>query len=114
MLSVCSTLVTGPTVGTVKEFDERFGQNALEVAQQNDVVFAVVVDPAAVALVRVAALNAVGAVRVENLVERVAVDVAQYNVEVLTERYVAVGVYYQLTEYAVTAQFQSTVFPLVV
>ena len=49
------------------------------------------VDPAVVAVLQVVALRLAGSHTVENLVERLAVDVAKSDIEILAEWYVAVA-----------------------
>jgi hypothetical protein len=56
-------------VSSIEALDEPTWQQAFEIAHKNDVVFAVEVNPAAVAVVRVTALRLAGGLSVEDVVE---------------------------------------------
>ena len=72
------------------------------------------VDPAVVAVLRVVALRLAGSHSVENLVERLAVDVAKSDVKILTERHVTVSVDDEAARNALAAQAQIPIAPLVI
>jgi len=114
VLSVSHPPIGRPLVATVPAFDESFGQQAFEVAQEDDVKLSVVVDPACIASVRVATLCFAAFARVENLVERTFVYVPQNHIQILANRHIAVGMNHQLVEDTVATQPQALIFPLVV
>ena len=80
-----------PLVWAVELLNKRLGQNSLHVAQEDDVVLAVEVDPAVVAVLRIVSLRLAGSHAIENLVERLVVDISQNNIEILAERHVTVA-----------------------
>ena len=84
-----------PLIGTIESFNECFWQQTLEVAHQDDVIFAMEVNPASVALHGIPALGFAGLIAVENIIQRLIVDVAQLDVKILTQRHVPVAVYDQ-------------------
>ena len=109
LLGVCR-----PLVRAVELLDEPFGQQPLEVAHQDDVVLAVEVNPAVVTLTGVVALCLAGRNTVENLVERLLVDIPQYDVEILAKRHVAVAMHDETTHDALAAQAKMPVSPFVI
>jgi hypothetical protein len=58
-----------PLIGTIESFNECFWKQTLEVAHQDDVIFAVEVNPAAVALLGVSALSERTIMTVEDFVQ---------------------------------------------
>ena len=80
LLGVCC-----PLIRPVELLDEPFGQQPLEVADENNVVFAVEVNPALIAVLRVVALCLTSLASVVNLVKRLLVDIPQHYIEVLAE-----------------------------
>ena len=109
LLGVCR-----PLVRAVELLNEPFGQQQLEVAHEDDVVFAVEVDPAVVTMAGIVALRLTGRCTVENLVKRLLVDIPQHHVEVLTERNVAVAMHYETTHDALAAQLQMSIAPFII
>ena len=80
-----------PLIWAVELLNELLGQQSLHVAKEDDVVLAVEVDPAAVAVLGIVALCLAGCRAVENLIERLAVDVAESDIKILAERHIAVA-----------------------
>ncbi len=72
-----------PLIGTIELFNEPFGQKSLEVAYQDDVILAVEINPAAITLPGISALGFTGLIAVENIIQRLIVDVAQLDIKVL-------------------------------
>ena len=62
------------------------------------------VDPAVVAVTGVMALRLTGRCTVENLVERLLMDIPQHHFKILAERYVTVAMNYKATHDALAAQ----------
>ncbi len=75
MFTICLFRVCRPLVWSVELFNKPFGQQPLKVAHEDDVVLAVEVDPAVVAVTGVVALRLAGRCTVENLVKRLLVDI---------------------------------------
>jgi hypothetical protein len=67
--------------------------------------------PAFIALMGILALQLNCYLCVEYFVQRLLMNVAQYDTQVLAQRYIAIGVDYQFTEYTVTAQAQISITP---
>lgn len=83
MFSVGLLRVFRPLVRAVELLNEPLGEQSLEIAHQDDVVLSVEVDPAVVAFLRVVALYLTSLDAVEDVIKRLLVDVAKYDVEVL-------------------------------
>ena len=96
--------VFGPLIWAVELLNKRLGQKSLHVAKEDDVVLAVEVDPAVVAVLRIVALRLAGSHAIENLVERLVVDIAKSDVKILTEWHVTVTVDDEATHDALAAQ----------
>ena len=77
MASIGGVATVRPLIFAVEKLDQSFGKHLFEVSQKDDVVFPMVVDPAVVAGVRIAALRLTSWARVENLVQCVVMNVAQ-------------------------------------
>ena len=106
--------VFGPLIWAVELLNKRLGQKSLHVAKEDDVVLAVEVDPAVVAVLRIVALRLAGSHAIENLVERLVVDIAKSDVKILTEWHVTVTMDDEATHDALAAQAQMPIAPLVV
>ena len=72
------------------------------------------VNPAVVAVLRVTALSLARLQAVENLVERLVMNIAEHNIEILTKRHVAIAVNDETAHDALAAQVQMPIAPLVV
>ena len=107
-------LAVAPLVFAVEPLHHALGHDALEVADEDDVVLAVEVDPAAVALLLVLTLELAAGSAVEYLVERLVVDIAQHDVEVLADGHVAVAVDYEGALDALAAEIEIAFAPLLV
>ena len=103
-----------PLVWAIQLLNEPLGQQSLHVAKEDDVVFTVEVDPAAVAVFRVMALRLAGCRAVEDLVERLMMDISQYDIKILTEGHVTVAMNDETAHDALAAQPQMSVVPLIV
>ena len=66
---VCRMRVLRPLVGSVEMFDKPFGQQTLQIAEKDDVVLAVKVNPTAVAVLGMVTLHLTCCLAVENLIE---------------------------------------------
>ena len=64
LLGVCR-----PLIWAVELLNEPLGQQSLHVAKEDDVIFAVEVDPAVVAVLGIVALGLTGCHAIENLVK---------------------------------------------
>lgn len=94
-----------PLIRSIDSFNETFGQQALEIAHEDDVVLAVEVDPAVVALPRIPALGLTSQRAIENIIQGLLMDVAQLDIKILAQRHVAVAVYDQTAHDALATQF---------
>jgi len=103
-----------PLIWTVELLYEAFRQKSLHVSHENDVIFAVEVNPAAVAVLGIMALHLAGCHAIENLVERLTMNIAKSNVEILAKWYITVAVDDKTAHDALAAQTQMSVTPLVV
>ena len=104
MFAVSLFRVCRPLIRTVDLLDEPFGQHSLKVAHEDDVILTVEVDPAVVAVPGILALRLTCRCTVENLVERLLMDIPQHHVEILAERYIAVAMHDEATHDALAAQ----------
>ncbi len=84
--------VISPLIGTIESFNEPFWQQTLEVAHQDDVILAMKVNPTPITLSGISALGFTGLIAIENIIQRLIVDVAQLDVKILTQRHVPVAV----------------------
>ena len=66
---ICRARIFRPLVWAVELLDEPLGQQSLHVAKEDDVVFAVEVDLAAVAVLGMVALRLAGCRAVEDVIE---------------------------------------------
>ena len=111
---ICRARVFRPLVWAVELLNEPLGQQSLHVAKEDDVIFAVEVDPAVVAVLGIVALGLTGCHAIENLVERLVVDVTKNDVKILAKWHVTVAVDDETTHDALAAQTQMPVAPLVI
>ena len=103
-----------PLIWAVELLNEAFGQKSLHVSHEDDVVLAVEVDPAVVAVLRVVTLCLAGCRAVEDLVERLVVDVAKNDVKILAEWHVTVAMHDEATHDALAAQTQMPIAPFII
>ena len=103
-----------PLVWTIEMLDKSFGHQTLQIAEENDVILAVEVDPTVVTVPGVVTLHLTRCLAVENLIERLAVDVAQFDTEVLAKRHITVTVDDKAAHDALTSEFQPSVAPFVI
>ena len=85
--------VISPLIGTIEAFNEPFGQKSFKSAHQDDIILAVEVNPAAIALPGISALGFTGLIAVDNVIERLLMDVAQLDIKVLAQRHIPIAVY---------------------
>ena len=111
---ICRARVFRPLVWAVELLNEPLGQQSLHVAKEDDVIFAVEVDPAVVAVLGIVTLCLAGCRAVEDLVERLVVDIAKSDVKILTERHVTVAMDDKTAHDALAAQTQMPIAPLVI
>ena len=79
-----------PLVLAIERFDEELRQEAFHIADKDDVIFAVEVNPALIALFAVLALCAGGSLSVENLIQAVFMQVTQVDTKILTQGHIAI------------------------
>ena len=89
---ISGTWVIRPLVWPIKMLDKSFGQQTLQIAEEDDVILAVEVNPTAVTARGIVALRLARRNAIENLVKRLAVNVAKDDVEILAERHVTITV----------------------
>ena len=104
MFAVCLFSVSRPLIRTINLLDEPFGQHSLKVAHEDDVILTVEVYPALIAVLGILALGLTCRCTVENLVERLLMDIPQHHIEVLTEGDVTVAMHDEATHDALAAQ----------
>ena len=104
MFAVCLFRVCRPLIRTINLLNEPFGQHPLKVAHENDVILPVEVYPALIAVLGILALGLTCGFTVENLVERLLMDIPQHHFKILAERYIAVAMNYKATHDALAAQ----------
>jgi hypothetical protein len=85
--------VISPLIWTRESFNKCFWEQTLEVAHQDNVILAVEVNPAPIALLGIPTLSFTSLIAVENIIQRLIVDIAQLDIKVLTQRHVPVAVY---------------------
>ncbi len=103
--------VVRPPVFPVEHLHHPLGHEPLEVAHEYDVVLSMVVYPALAALPGITALYPAGCLRVKDFVQRLPVDIAQDNAEVLAQRNVPIGMYDQVAVDALTPKPQLSLLP---
>ena len=103
-----------PLVWSIKLLYEPFGQKSLYVTKEDNVIFAVEVNPAVVTLLGVVTLSLAGCRAIEDIVERLAMDISQNNIKILTKRHVAIAVDDKTAHDALAAQSQVAITPLVI
>lgn len=94
-----------PLIRSIEPLNDPFGQQALEIAHEDDVVLAVEVDPAVVALPGIPTLGFTSQRAIENIIQGLLMDVAQLDIKILAQRHVAVAVYDQTAHDALATQF---------
>lgn len=107
-------LICSPLIFAIKGFYQSFGQYAFKLAEQDDVIFSMKVYPASVAFPTISALHCASMLCIENLIQRLLMDIAQHDTQVLAQRHISICVYDQFAENAVTPQMQMTLPPFVV
>lgn len=103
-----------PLVVAVNGFDETFGQQTFEVAEEDDIVLAVKVEPTGIAQMGIVALSMDGFLSVKDVIKRLPVDVAECHVEILAQRHIAVAVNDKAAHDALATKVQMPISPLVV
>ena len=88
---ICCARVFCPLIWAVELLNEPLGQQSLHVAKEDDVVLAVEVNPAAVAVLRIVALRLAGCPAIEDFIKRLMMDISQYDIKVLAERHVTIA-----------------------
>ena len=91
-------------IRTIDLLNEPFGQYSLKVAHEDNVILTVEVYPALIAVLGILALDLTCRCTVENLVERLLMDIPQHHFKILAERYVTVAMNYKATHDALAAQ----------
>ena len=97
--------VIGPLIRSIESFNELFGHQALEIANEDNVVLAVEVDPTVVALPGIPTLGFTSQRAIENIIQWLLMDVTQLDIKILAQRHVAVAVYDQAALDALAEQF---------
>lgn len=111
MLFVGIILIACPLIFAVEPFYHFLGDDFLEVAQQDDFILTMEVNPAGVAVLGILALHMGCLARIEYLIQRELVYVAEFHTQVLAQRHIPIRMNNQFTEYALTPQFQMAVSP---
>ena len=93
-----------PLILSIKLLYEPFGQKSLYVTKEDNVIFAVEVNPAVVTLLGVVTLCLAGCRAIEDVVERMAMDIAKRDIKILTEWYITVTVDDKTAHNALTTQ----------
>ena len=106
--------VIRPLVWAIDMLDYLFGQQTLQIAEKDNIILAVEVDPTVVTVPGVVTLHLTRCLAVENLIERLAVDVAQFDTEVLAKRHITIAVDDKAAQDALTSEFQPSVAPFVI
>ena len=106
--------VIAPLISTIELLDKPFGQESLEVANKDDVVLAVKINPAFIAAFGISALCYTCLWTVENLIQRLLVDIAQLDIKVLTQWHVSIAVNDETAHDALAAQPQPSIAPLII
>ena len=104
MFAICLFRVFRPLVWAIEFLNKTFGQKSLHVSHEDDVILTVEIYPALIAVLRILALRLTCRCTVENLVERLLMDVPQHHVEILAEWYVTVAMHDEATHDALAAQ----------
>ena len=112
VLFVGHVLIACPLIFAVEPFYHSLGKDFLEVAQQDDVILAMEVNPAGIAALGMLALYMDGLARVKYLVQRVLMYIAEFYAQVLAQRHITIRMNDQFAEYALASQFQMAVSPL--
>ena len=102
-------LIACPLIFAVEPFYHLLGDDFLEVAQQDDIILTMEVNPAGVAVFGILALHMGCLARIEYLIQRVLVYVAEFHAQVLAQRHIPIRMNNQFAEYALTLQFQMAV-----
>ena len=104
MFAIGLLWVCRPLIWAVELLDEPFGQQSFKVTHEDNVILTVEVNPTIVAVTGIVALRLTGRCAVENLVERLLMDIPQHHVKILAERHVTIAMHYQATHDALAAQ----------
>ncbi len=92
MFAISEFGIVAPLIRAIESFNYLFGYEAFKVAHQDDVILAMEINPATVTLPGISALSERISLTVENIIQRLIVDVAQLDIKVLTQRHVPVAV----------------------
>ena len=114
MFAICLFRVCRPLIRTIDLLNEPFGQHSFKVTHKDDVVLTVEVYPALIAVLGILALGLTCRCTVEYLVERLLMDIPQYHIKILAERYVTVAMHNEATHDTLAAQPQMSVPPFVI
>ena len=105
VLFVGVILIACPLIFAVEPFYHFLGDDILEVAQQDDIILTMEVNPAGIAILGILALHMRCLARIEYLIQRVLVYVAEFHTQVLAQRHIPIRMNNQFAEYALTPQF---------
>ncbi len=94
-----------PLIRSIEPLNDPFGQQALEIAHEDDVILAVEVDPTVVALPGIPTLGLTSQRAIENIIQWLLMDVAQLDVKILAQRHIPIAVDDQTAHDALTTQF---------
>ena len=103
-----------PLVWSIEFLYELFGQKSFHVTKEDDVIFAMEVDPAAVAVLGILALRLARLGGVEYLVESLMVNISEHDIKILTKWYISIAVNDETAHDALAAQSQVAITPLVI
>ena len=111
---ICLLGICLPLILAVELLNEPFGQQTLEVAHQDDVVLAVEVDPAVIAVLGILVLSITGRYAVENLVKRLLVDIPQHHIKILAEWNVTIAMHDETAHNTLAAEPKISIAPFVI
>lgn len=72
--------VISPLIRPVELFDETFRQQSLQIAKEDNIIFAMEVYPTAVAVPRILTLCLTRLIAVEKIIKRFVMDIAQHDI----------------------------------
>ena len=114
MFAISEFGIVAPLIRPIESFNYLFGYEAFKVAHQDDVILAMEINPATVTLPGVSALSERISLTVENIIERLIVDIAQLGIKILAQGYITITVNDQTAHDALAAKSQVATPPLII
>ena len=103
MFAISEFGIVAPLIRAIESFNYLFGYEAFKVAHQDDVILAMEINPATVTLPGVSALSERISLTVENIIQRLIVDIAQLGIKILAQGYITITVNDQTAHDALAA-----------